>query len=182
MVYLGTPTPPKTVITLLCYQKTVVYGIFVVQTTFEAIGQKMAIFKYCQNTPCGYSKVVPEDAWQDAKGFRSIWSFNPEKTFKMRCKSAIFKHLDVFSRLDKCMDLPFHLVRYLNIDYQLLSINYQTLIINYPLSIVNFQLSITKYQVSSMYHISQIKYQVSSINSNEQWAINICQLQVSTSK
>ena len=65
------------------------------------LGQKMAIFKYHQNTPCGYSKLVPEDAWQDAKGFRSIWSFHPEKTSKM----ANFHHiLDVFSGLN---DLSF---------------------------------------------------------------------------
>ena len=28
----------------------------------EALGQKMAIFKYHQNTTCGYSKLVPKDA------------------------------------------------------------------------------------------------------------------------
>ena len=60
------------------------------------LGQKLMIFKYCQNTPCGYSKLVPEDAWQDAKGFRSIWSFNPEKTSKMWWKSAILEHFGCF--------------------------------------------------------------------------------------
>ena len=62
----------------------------------EAIGQKMAIFKSHQNTPCGYSKLVPEDVWQDAKGFRSIWSFNPEKTSKMWWKLAILGHFGRF--------------------------------------------------------------------------------------
>ena len=71
----------------------------------EAIGQKMAIFKSHQNTPCGYSKLVPEDVWQDAKGFRAIWSFNPEKTSKMWWKLAI---LDVFSGWNDQIDLnPF---------------------------------------------------------------------------
>ena len=56
----------------------------------------MAIFKSRQNTPCGYSKLVPEDVWQDAKGFRSIWSFNPEKTSKMWWKLAILGHFRRF--------------------------------------------------------------------------------------
>ena len=62
----------------------------------EVIGQKMAIFNYRQNTPCGYSKLVLEDTWQDVNGFRSIWSFNPEKTSKMWWKLTILEHFGRF--------------------------------------------------------------------------------------
>ena len=60
----------------------------------------MAIFKYHQNTPCGYSKLVPEDAWQDAKGFRSIWSFHPEKTSKMAQNGQFSPHFGRFLRTE----------------------------------------------------------------------------------
>ena len=64
------------------------------------LGQKMGIFKYHQNTPCGYSKLVPEDAWQDAKGFRSIWSFHPEKTSKMAQNGQFSPHFGHFLRIE----------------------------------------------------------------------------------
>ena len=44
---------------------------------------KLVIFKFHQSMPCGYSKLVSEGAWQDAKGMRSIRPLNPEKTSKM---------------------------------------------------------------------------------------------------
>ena len=46
-------------------------------------GLKMAIVNLHQSATCGYSKLVPGDAWYHAKGIRANWSAILEKTFKM---------------------------------------------------------------------------------------------------
>ena len=40
------------------------------------------IFKFFQRTPCGYSKLVSQDAWQDAKNYKLIDALWTEKTSK----------------------------------------------------------------------------------------------------
>ena len=55
----------------------------------------MVFFNFHQTMPCGYSKLVSEDAWQDAKGIRSFRSLNFEKTSKMWSKLT---NLPVFGR------------------------------------------------------------------------------------
>ena len=43
---------------------------------------KRLIFKLLQTTPCGYSKLVSQEAWHTAKGFSSIRASCLEKTSK----------------------------------------------------------------------------------------------------
>ena len=73
-----------------------------------------------QTTPCGYSKLVSQDAWYNAKGFSSIRASCPEKTSKKwsdiahlsdELNMSIFRNiLGVFSALDARIKLiPFAL-------------------------------------------------------------------------
>ena len=43
---------------------------------------------------------MPEDAWQDSKGFSSIWSFHPEKTSKMAQNGQFSPHFGRFLRTE----------------------------------------------------------------------------------
>ena len=81
---------------------------------------KKLILKMFQTTPCGYSKLVSQEAWYSAKGFSSIRSSCPEKTSKKWSEIAhlsvelnmpIFRNiLGVFSSLDARIKLiPFAL-------------------------------------------------------------------------
>ena len=61
------------------------HGIFLFNLKITSLvtwaeGPKWVIFKFHQSMACGYSKLVSEGAWQDAKGIRSIRPLNPEKT------------------------------------------------------------------------------------------------------
>ena len=77
-------------------------------------------FKVLANICCGYSKLVSQDAWHNAKGIGSIRSSCPEKTSKMWSDFAVLGRrqnipinihvLDVFSGQGDQIDLiPFAL-------------------------------------------------------------------------
>ena len=56
---------------------------------------KKLIFKIFQTTSCGYSKLVSQGAWYNAKRINLIWASSAEKTPKM------FLNIDIFSSTDK---------------------------------------------------------------------------------
>ena len=61
----------------------------------RGVNPKKLIFKMFQTTSCGYSKLVSQGAWYNAKGINLIRASSAEKTPKM------FLNIDIYSSTDK---------------------------------------------------------------------------------
>ena len=66
---------------------------------------KKLIFKMFQTTSCGYSKLVSQGAWYNAKGINLIRASSDEKTPKMFLNIGIFSSTDKWAISDHFFDV-----------------------------------------------------------------------------